>query len=64
MGSGPHDAEVAQEVLGVRARPSVVLLPVQLALDETVIQIEEREPIRLDPTLEHIIDEGVERAAS
>ena len=49
MGSGPHDAEVSQEVLGVGAGPSLVPLAAQLPLDETAIEIEESEPIRLDP---------------
>ena len=39
-----------------------VLLAAQLALDESLIQIEEREPVRRDPPCEHVADERVERA--
>jgi hypothetical protein len=60
VGSGADDADVSKKVLGMRSRAPLVLLVAQLALDESVIQVEECESIGLDAAREHVADQRVD----
>jgi hypothetical protein len=51
------DAEVTQDVLRVRPGAPLLREPLELALDERPIQVEEVEPVRLDPALLYLLDQ-------
>ena len=48
------DAEVAQDVLGVRPGAPRLARAQELALDELAVEVEEGEPVRLEPAFEDV----------
>src|SRR5688500_1679994 len=55
-------ADVAQDVLGVWPRATARRDAAQLALDELPVEVEERQPVRLDALLQDVGHERAERA--
>ena len=55
-----YGADVAEDVLRMRAGTAVGRDALQLPLDELPVQVEEDEPVRLQPFLEDVRDERVQ----
>ena len=47
-------ADVTQDVLGVRARPAALRDPLELTVEQVVVQVEERQAMGLDALLEDV----------
>src|SRR5579862_318145 len=63
MRPGGDDTQVAQDVLGMRSGPAALAGAAQLVLDQLSIEVEERQPPRLDLPVEDVPDQPPQRGA-